>query len=131
MKALFVSLVMAVGLQAQAATVELGKYRAVDADTKSIVADFELRANGTVHFTVKSPDFAMPAPGCEGRYNVKGNIFTADVTCPTDLLPQASVKIDIGAVTPENLRSKDGVRVNVIIDALGDEPTPFMLKKND
>lgn len=131
MKALLMSLILAAGFQAHAATVELGKYRAVDADTKSIVADFELRANGTVHFTVRSPDFAMPEPGCEGRYQVKGNLFTAHVTCPTDLLPEASVKIDITPVTPEGLRSKEGVRVGVVIDALGDEATPFMLKKND
>ncbi|AGH96302.1 hypothetical protein [Pseudobdellovibrio exovorus] len=131
MKSLLMSLVLAAAFQANAATVELGKYRAVDADTKSIIADFQLRANGTVHFTVKSPDFTMPAPGCEGKYSVKGNTFTANVNCPTPLLPTASVQIDITNVTPEGLRSKDGVRVNVVIDALGDEATPFLLKKND
>lgn len=131
MKSLLLSLVLLASTSAFAATVEIGKYRAVDSDTKTIVATFELRANGTVNFSVKTPDFTMPAPGCEGTYKVQGNNFLADLKCPTDLLPQASVKIDISAVTPANLRSANGVEVGVVIDALGEEPNKFMLKKND
>ena len=131
MKSLLLSLAVLVSTSAFAAQVELGKYRAVDSDTKTIVANFELRANGTVNFTVKTPDFTMPAPGCEGTYKVQGNNFLADLKCPTDLLPEASVKIDIGNVTPQNLRSEPGVEVGVVIDALGEEPNKFMLKKAD
>jgi hypothetical protein len=131
MKSLLLSLVLLASTSAFSATAELGKYTAVDKDTKSIVASFELRANGTVNFTVKTPDFTMPAPGCEGTYKVQGNSFLADIKCPTDMLPEASVKIDITNVTPENLRSANGVEVAVVIDALGEEANIFILKKAD
>lgn len=131
MKSLILSLVLLASTSAFSATAELGKYIAVDKDTKSIVASFELRANGTVNFTVKTPDFTMPAPGCEGTYKVEGNNFSADLKCPTEMLPQASVKIDISNVTAAGLRSATGVQVGVVIDALGEEPNQFMLKKAD
>lgn len=131
MKSLLLSLLLVVSTQVNAAHVELGKYSAVDEDTKTIVATFELRANGTVNFSVTTPDFTMPEPGCEGKYHVKGNNFYADLNCPTELLPEAKVTIDISNVTPQGLRSEKGVPVPVIIDALGDEPTVFLLKKAD
>lgn len=131
MKSLLVTLALLVSTSAFAATVELGKYSAVDKDTKTIVATFELRANGTVNFSVKTPDFTMPAPGCEGTYKVEGTNFKADLKCPTDLLPQASVNINIANVTPAGLRSANGVEVAVVIDALGEEPNMFLLKKAD
>ena len=131
MKSLLLSLVLLASTSAFSATAELGKYRAVDKDTKSIVASFELRANGTVNFKVKTPDFTMPEPGCEGTWKVQGNNFLADLKCPTDMLPEASVKIDITNVTKDNLRSESGVEVGVTIDALGEEPNTFILKKAD
>ncbi len=131
MKSFVLGLIVLASTQLFAAQVELGKYRAVDKDTKTIVATFELRANGTVNFSVKTPDFTMPAPGCEGKYTVKGDTFLADLKCPTELLPEASVSINIANVTPAGLRSANGVEVPVIIDALGDEPTAFLLKKAD
>lgn len=131
MKSLILSLIVFATSTVFASRVELGKYRAVDADTKTIVADFELRANGTVNFTVKTPDFTMPKPGCEGKYTVNGNQFSADLKCPTDVLPEASVTIDISNVNPQSIRSPEGARVPVVIDALGEDPTTFMLKKAD
>ena len=130
MKSLLLSLLLVVSAKVNA-QVEIGKYRAVDLDTKTIIATFELRTNGTVNFNVTTPDFTMPAPGCEGVYKVVGNEFSADLKCPTDLLPEASVKIDVSNVNPQSLRSETGVEVNVVIDALGDEPIKFLLKKND
>jgi hypothetical protein len=129
MRSLVLSLFLVVSAQAMGA-VELGKYRAVDADTKSITADLELRDNGTSSITISTPDLPKPIP-CAGKYKVEAKMLSADVKCKSDLLSEASVKIDITNVTPEGLRSENGVNVNVIIDALGDDPIAFILKKND
>lgn len=126
MKSLFLSLLLVVSAQVNAATVELGKYRAVDADTRSIVATFDLKANGIVSFQVKSPEFSV---ACSGKYVVKGNQFSTDLDCDSMLLPTASVTIDISNVNATSLRSASGAEVNVIIDALGDEPVKYLLKK--
>lgn len=131
MKSLFLALAMFAGSTVFAGQVELGKYRAVDVDTKTIIADLELRANGTANLMIKTPDFTMPAPGCEGTYKIQGNQFSANVKCPTDLLPEASVTIDVTNVNPQSVRSPEGARVAVVIDALGDEATTFLLKKKD
>ena len=130
MKSLLLTLMLVVASQANAAQVELGKYRAVDADTKSIVATFELKAGGTVDFQVKSPDIS-PAIVCSGKYTVTGNEFATDLTCKSEILPKASVKIDISNVTAQSVRSEKGAEVNVVIDALGDEAVKYLLKKND
>ena len=131
MKALFLAIVLAAATQVQAATVELGKYKAVDSETQSIVATFELKADSTLTFSVKSTDGSLPQTNCTGKYAVKGNEFAADLKCQSALLPTASVKIDITGVTPEKLRSPQGAKVNVKIDALGEDPTEFILKKAD
>lgn len=128
MKTLLLSLLLAVATQVNAAQVELGKYRAVDADTKTIVASFELKASGDVDFLVKSPDFSA---ACSGKYAVNGNQFSTNLNCKSDILPKANVKIDISNVTAESIRSASGAEVNVMIDALGDEPVKYLLKKND
>ena len=126
MKALLLTILSAITINVQAATVELGKYRAVDADTNSIVASFELKANGTVSFRVSS---TMIDVACSGKYTVRGNEFSTDLVCDSMLLSEASVKIDITAVTAQSIRSAKGAAVNVIIDALGDEPVKYLLKK--
>ena len=126
-----VSLLLAAAIQANAAQVEMGNYKAIDVETRTVDATFILRADGTVNFNVTTPDFTMPAPGCDGKYTVVGNEFSADMTCPTDLLPEVSVRIDITNVNPESIRTEEGAEVAVIIDALGDEPVMFLLKKND
>ena len=130
MKSLLLTLMLVVTAQVNAAQVELGKYRAIDADTKSIVATFELKANGSVDFQVKSPDIS-PAIVCSGKYSVNGNEFSTDLACKSEILPKASVKIDISNVTAQSIRSDKGAEVNVVIDALGDEAVKYLLKKND
>ena len=126
MKALLLTILSAVTINVSAATVELGKYRAVDAATRSTVASFELLANGTVNFHVRSPEFQVT---CRGRYTVRGNEFATNLECDSFLLSEASVKIDISNVTAQSIRSVNGAEVNVIIDALGDEPVKYLLKK--
>lgn len=130
MRSLLLTLVLVVSTQVNAATVELGKYRAVDAETNSVVATFELKANGTVDFQVKSPDIS-PAITCTGKYAVNGNEFATDLTCSSQILPKANVKIDISNVTAQSIRSPKGAEVKVTIDALGDEAVKYLLKKND
>lgn len=130
MKSFLLSLVLVLATQVNAAQVELGKYRAVDVDTKSVVASFELKANGTVDFQVESPDI-KPAIACSGKYKVNGNEFSTDLDCKSQILPAANVKIDISNVTPASLRSATGAEVKVVIDALGDEAVKYLLKKND
>lgn len=131
MKALVLSLLLVGAVQAKAATVELGKYSAVDAETKTIVASFELKAGGSLTFSVKTTDGSVPQTNCTGNYSVAGNQFAADLKCQSQLLPTASVKIDISNITPQNIRSANGAEVNVVIDALGTDPTKFLLKKAD
>lgn len=129
MKALVLSLLLAVSTQAMAA-VELGKYRAIDADTKTITADLNLKADGTATITINTPDLPKPIP-CEGKYKIEAKMLSADVKCKSDLLAEASVKIDITNVTPDSVRTEKGAEVAVIIDALGDDAIKFLLKKND
>ncbi len=126
MKALLLTLISAVTINVHAATVELGKYRAIDAATRSTVASFELKANGTVNFHVRSPEFEVT---CSGKYAVRGNEFSTNLECASFLLPEARVKIDISNVTAQSIRSEKGAEVNVIIDALGDEAVKYLLKK--
>lgn len=128
MKSLLLAFLLGVSVRVNAATVELGKYIAVDVLTKSTVAKFELKANGTVIFAVSSPDFSV---NCNGRYAVNGNQFSSNLVCNSFFLSHANVSIDISSVTPQNLRSAKGVEVGVIIDALGDDPIKYLLKKND
>ncbi|MFZ3231307.1 MAG: hypothetical protein WA160_13950 [Pseudobdellovibrio sp.] len=109
--------------------VEPGLYSAVDVDTQTIVSSLLMGADGSVVFNITTPDFAMPAPGCTGLYTVVENSLTADMACPLDFLSQVQVGIDITNVTPESVRSNDGVVVDVVIDALGTDSYKFILKK--
>jgi hypothetical protein len=129
MRAFVLSLLVIAGVQANA--IELGKYAAVDAETKSIVANFELKAGGALTFSVKTTDGSVPQTNCTGTYSVAGNLFAASLVCQSQLLPKASVKIDISGINAQNLRSANGAPVAVTIDALGSDPTQFLLKKAD
>ncbi|MBY0553723.1 hypothetical protein K2P97_04285 [bacterium] len=129
MKALVLSLLLAVSTQAMGA-VELGKYRAIDKDTKSITADLNLKADGTATIVINSADLPKPVP-CEGKYKVEAKMLTADVKCKSEILAEAKVQIDITNVTPDSVRSPNGAEVDVIIDALGDDALKFLLKKAD
>lgn len=109
--------------------VEMGTYKAIDVETGTIDSTLVIRADGTVNFKVKTPDFEMPAPGCDGKYTVVGDILSANMICPMEGLEKIQVKIDIKNVTPESVRSEPGADVNVTIDALGSDPYKFHLKK--
>lgn len=109
--------------------VEPGTYQAVDAETGTIKATLIANADLTAMFTVMTPDFEMPAPGCVGTYLVAGDFLKADVKCPKEGLEQIQVTIDIKNVTPESVRTEKGADVDVMIDALGTDPFKFFLRK--
>lgn len=108
--------------------VEPGSYTGVDVETGDIHAQLVIRADKTLNFKVQTPDFEMPEPGCEGTYDVQGNNFTSQLTCPLSILPEVSVNIDISNITPESVRSAEGALVPVVIDALGTDPMMVRLK---
>ncbi|MBC7464378.1 MAG: hypothetical protein H7256_00155 [Bdellovibrio sp.] len=111
--------------------IEQGLYSAIDVDTQTIVSSLEIGADSSVTFKVNTPDFSMPEPGCKGTYAVAGDVLTADMKCPLDFLSQVQVVIDIKNVTADSVRSPNGVVVQVVIDALGSDAYPFILKKID
>ena len=129
MKLFLASLLLSTVAFAAPKVVEPGTYSAVDVETKTIVATLEIRADNTLNFKVSAPDFTMPEPGCEGKWAVQENTFASDLACPLDFLSQVSVQIDITNVTPEAVRSAEGVNVEVVIDALGADAFLFNLKK--
>lgn len=128
MKSMIVGLITLVSLQSFAVTVELGKYVAKDVKTqKDKVASFTLKAGGLADMTIQS---ALGLVKCTGKYAVAGNDFKAHVNCNSILLPETDVTINIGNVTPENLRSKPGATVTVMLDIF-DAPEDFYLQKVD
>ena len=108
---LIISLLISSFAFAAGKAVEAGTYSAIDVETKKINATLIIRADNTMNFMVVSPDFTMPAPGCEGAYKTEENNFVADLKCPIDFLKEVQVQIDITKVTPENVRSEAGVDV--------------------
>ncbi len=108
--------------------IEFGQYEAVDEETGTVKASLNIRPDWTTLFTVSTPDFQMPAPGCNGTYYVQGVILKASVKCPTAMLPWADVEIDLTNVDAKSIRSKDGAQVAVMISALGNEKNMFRLR---
>lgn len=129
MKLFLASLLLSVAAYSAPKVVEVGTYKAVDTETQSIIATLVIRADKTLNFKVTTPDFTMPEPGCEGTYTVEENNFISDLNCPLDFLSEVQVQIDITNVTPESVRSAQGVNVQVVIDALGEDPFEFNLHK--
>lgn len=129
MKLFLASLLLSTVALAAPKAVEYGSYTAIDTETKTIVASLEIREDHTLNFKVTTPDFVMPEPGCEGTWTVEENTFMSDLKCPLDFLSQVAVQIDITNVTPEAVRSAEGVNVQVVIDALGSDSFEFNLKK--
>lgn len=127
-KLLFVCLSLSLSVFAANKNVEIGLYNAVDVESGTVNAKLLIRADGTLNFKVQTPDFQMPDPGCEGTYAILDEAFSSNLTCPLDIMPAVSVKIDITTVNPQSVRSADGALVPVVIDALGTEPTMFRLK---
>ena len=68
MKSLVIALALFATSQVFAGTVEMGKYRAVDKDTKTIVAAFELKTDASVKLSITTPDVSV---NCLGKYSVK------------------------------------------------------------
>lgn len=109
--------------------IEPGLYSAVDAETQTIVSSLLMGADNSVVFNIRTAEFTMPEPGCVGIYNVAENKLSADMQCPLDFLSSVQVTIDVTNVTPESVRSEQGVIVDVVIDALGSDAYKFILKK--
>lgn len=128
MKSLFSLVVMFVSTQVFAATVELGKYTAFPKDYPTAIASIELKADAS---TLVSIDIDGTVVNCEGIYNVQENIMAAHVFCDHPQAPEVNVAIDFTNVTPEGLRSEEGVEVPAKFDLLGDEEVQFILKKAD
>jgi hypothetical protein len=131
MKLAIITLFLSFAAFAAPKTIETGLYKAVDVETGDINATLLIREDKTLNFTVKTSDFTMPDPGCEGKYLIEENLFLSDLNCPLDSLSQISVSIDITDVTPESVRSEKGVNVDVKIDALGEDAFKFVLHKVD
>lgn len=107
---------------------EVGQYIGTDVESGTLNADLTLKADGSLIFKLKSPDFEVPEPGCTGQYIEQGEFLMSDVVCPLDFLPTAKVKMDITNVSHDSVRTADGAIVPVYVDALGDEPIAFKMK---
>ena len=129
MKSLMLAFILVGASQVFAATVELGKYKATDKDSKSVTAELELKAGNTATATITVP--SISPVNCTGTYAVAGNKFTAKLTCNSALLAKPEVTIDITNVTPASVRSATGAEVLITIKDVIDEPTAFLLKKAD
>lgn len=120
-----------VGQMAFAATnIQPGTYEATDVDSGTILATILVRPDQTLNFTVKTPDFTMPEPGCEGKYTINAEqLLSADLVCPIDFLPNVHVDIDLTNVNDQNIATEPGAQVGVVLDIVGPEPIAFYLRK--
>ena len=109
--------------------VQMGRYSAVDQETGTVLTQLFLKADGTATFQLTSADFTIPDPGCSGTYTIVEHTLTAAMQCPVQDFNQVNVTIDITNATPDAVNSPAGVVVPVVIDALGTDPTNFVLKK--
>lgn len=123
---LFVSLL--ISSQVFAAPVELGKYIAIPKDFPTVEAQLELFADNHATLYVDAEGTEI---NCTGIFAQEGNKLTADAKCDHPEAPEISVTIDVTNVTPEGLRSEEGVEVPVQFNLLGDDVVPFILKKAD
>ncbi|MCC2680435.1 MAG: hypothetical protein K0R29_3011 [Pseudobdellovibrio sp.] len=128
MKKLVLLLSVFVSTQVFAATVELGKYLAVPKEFPTVKADLDLKADNSATVRIDAEGEII---NCTGTFAVAGNDLNAHANCDHAAAPEINVSIDITNVTPEGLRSEEGVEVPVKFDLLGDEAVQFILKKND
>lgn len=117
--------------QAFAGQIESGLFFAQDLEGGEIKAQIQLNEDKTVSFRIATTDYVMPAPGCQGTYQVEGDLLSAAMSCPDTGLGDINVTLDITNVTPESVRSPEGARVDVTIDLIGNDPMPFTVKKID
>lgn len=117
-----------ISTQLFAATVELGKYLAVPKDFPTVLADLELLVDNKATVRIDAEGTII---NCTGTYNAVENELSAHAFCDHSAAPEINVVIDITNVTPEGLRSEEGVEVPVKFDLLGEDPVMFILKKAD
>lgn len=127
MKTFLMTALLMIGSQAFA-NVELGKYRAVDANGGSVRANLHLKAGNAATMDVVT---SFGTVNCSGRYTVRSPRLTAAVTCNSRLIRQTNVSIDITNVNARSIRSARGAEVDIVIDALGTNSRRFLLKKAD
>lgn len=128
MKVLVLFLSMFISTQVFAVTVELGKYLAIPVDYPTVQAELELFADNHATLYV---DVDGTIVNCTGIFAQIDNQLNADAKCDHPEAPEISVSIDVTNVTPEGLRSEEGVEVPVKFNLLGEEPIFFILKKVD
>ena len=119
---------MLASTQVFAGEVELGKYSAYPKDYPTAIALIDLKADLTAAVEIDIDGLIVK---CEGTYTVQENIMAAHVFCDHELAPEVNVSIDFTNVTPEGLRTEEGVDVPAVFDLLGDETVMFNLKKAD
>ena len=111
-----------------AANVEMGKYTAFPIDYPTAIASIELIPEDKA---VVSIDIDGMLVSCEGTFKIEETWMAAHVFCDHDMAPEVNVAIDFSNVTPEGLRSEEGVVVSAKFDLMGDEEILFNLKKAD
>ena len=127
MKSLVLALMVLATSQVFAGTVELGRYTALDKDSKSVSAALELKAGGAANVVITVP--GVTTVHCSGSYGVAGDTLNTDLNCDSMLLSKAKVSINIASVTPASVRSANGAEVTLTIPGIIDDPTVFLLKK--
>lgn len=128
MKFLFSLMLTFASTQLFAATVEMGKYTAFPKDYPTAIASIELIPEDKALVSIDIDGIIV---NCEGTFNVQDNKMAAHVFCDHPQAPEVNVSIDFTNVTPEGLRSEEGVEVPATFDLLGDEEVIFILKKAD
>lgn len=128
-KILFTILFSSLTTMAANKVVEPGYYEAVDKDKGTTTVQMKINEDGTAQVAILTKSVFKPDVTCEGKWTVEENLFMASLECDSFLLPYADVGIDITAVTPETVRSPNGVEVGVQMEVLGPEPRAFILKK--
>ena len=117
-----------ISTQLFAATVELGKYQAVPKDFPDVLAALELLVDNQATVRINAEGVII---NCTGTYAVTENELNAHANCDHEAAPEINVSIDMTTVTPEGLRSEDGVEVPVKFDLMGDDVFLFILRKVD
>ena len=128
MKILISLMATFISTQLLAATVEMGKYTAYPVDYPTAIATIDLRPDATADVSIDIDGLVV---NCTGTFVVEENVMKAHVFCDHPQAPEVNTSINFTNVTPENVRSEEGVDVPATFDLLGDEEVLFNLKKAD
>ena len=128
MKSLFSLFILFASTQLFAANIELGKYVAVPKDYQAASALLDFKTDGTATATITAENLLV---NCAGSFAVDGNTLSSHVNCDHPQVPEVNMSVDMSNVTPENVRSEEGVEVPAKFDLMGDDPILFILKKAD